>query len=212
MQIDIGDLSPAIQYKLLSSTVVPRPIALITTLSSNGQHNAAPFSYFNVMGENPPVLIVALESKRETDELKDTTVNILDNGQFVVHMVDEPMVEAMNVCAIDFPADVNEVEEAGLTLVPSQRVTPSRIEEAPVAFECEKIELVKVGPGRHLVLGKILTMHVRDGLLDLDNYYIDTDKYKPVGRMFGRYYVRLGDYFDLAVPSYEDWRSISPSE
>ena len=212
MQIDIGNLPPSVQYKLLSSTVVPRPIALITTKSSDGHHNAAPFSFFNVMGENPPVLIVALESKRDTGDLKDTTINILDNSQFVVHMVDEPMVEAMNVCAIDFPGDINEVEEAGLTLVPSQRVAPHRIEEAPVAFECEKLQLVQVSPGRHLVIGKILTMHVRDGLLDPDTHYIDTERYRPVGRMFGRQYVRMGDYFELAVPSYEDWRSKTPCE
>src|SRR5690606_32308156 len=174
LQIDIGNLPPSVQYKLLSSTVVPRPIALITTKSADGHHNAAPFSFFNVMGENPPVLIVALESKRDSGDLKDTTINILDNSQFVVHMVDEPMVEAMNVCAIDFPGDINEVEEAGLTLVPSQRVAPHRIEEAPVAFECEKLQLVQVSPGRHLVIGKILTMHVRDGLLDPDTHYIDT--------------------------------------
>ncbi len=206
MQVDIGNLSPSDQYKLISSTVVPRPIALITTRSDSGNHNAAPFSFFNAMGENPPVLVVALENKRDTGGLKDTTVNILQNGQFVVHMVDEPMAEAMNVCAIDFPNGINEIEEAGLTWAPSSCVRPYRIAEAPVAFECERLELIQVGPGRHIVIGKIVMMHVRDGLLDPVTYYIDTDQYRPVGRMFGRLYVRTSDHFELVVPPYEEWR------
>src|SRR5690606_21273001 len=206
LQVDIGNLPPSLQYKLISSTVVPRPIALITTRSDSGHDNAAPFSFFNVMGEDPPVLAVALESKRDTGELKDTTINIQENGQFVVHMVDEPMADAMNICAISFPYGVSEIEAAGLNLKPSSRVRPYRIEEAPVAFECEAIQVVQICPGRHIVIGKIVMMHVRDGLLDPVNHYIDTDAYRPVGRMFGRLYVRTRDQFEMVVPTYDEWQ------
>jgi len=206
LQIDIGAMPPALQYKLISSTVVPRPIALITTWSDSAGHNAAPFSFFNAMGENPPVLIVSLENKRDSGGLKDTTLNIQENGQFVIHMVDEPMAEAMNVCAIDFPHGINEIEEAGLTLLPSARVRPHRIAEAPIAFECEMMDRVQVGPGRHIVIGKIAVMHIREGLLDPATHYIDIDAYRPVGRMFGRLYTRTREQFELVVPSYDNWR------
>lgn len=208
MQIDVSRLAPADQYKLISSTIVPRPIALITTYSEEKGHNAAPFSFFNAIGENPPAVVVALEQKRGCGSLKDTTINIQDNGQFVVHMVDEGIVEAMNICAIDFPSDINEVEQAGLNLVPSSTITPHRIVEAPVAFECEMIELVQISPGRHIVIGKIHVMHVRDELMDPDTLYIDSKKYKPVGRMHGRLYTRTTDHFELVVPEYSDWEAV----
>jgi len=138
MEIDINALPPVEQYKLLSSTVVPRPIALVTTISDEFGDNAAPYSFFNCMGEDPPVMVLGLETKRHNQALKDTTINIRDNGQFVIHLVDEPMAQAMNICAIDFPSNISEVEQAGLTLTPSRIVRPKRIVEAPVAFECEK--------------------------------------------------------------------------
>lgn len=127
MQIDINTMSQDIQYKLISSTVVPHPIALITTYGEETGDNAAPFSFFNVMGENPPVLVVGLETRRHDKSLKDTTINIMKNGQFVIHMVDENLGQAMNICAIDFPANVSEADMAGLTLVPSAAIKPRRI-------------------------------------------------------------------------------------
>ena len=206
LKIDINALAPAIQYKLLSATIVPRPIAFITTYSEKNGDNAAPFSFFNVMGENPPVLVIGLETKRHNNALKDTAINIRDTGQFVVHTVDEPLAQAMNTCAIDFPENVSEIQEAGLTLTPSTSVRPQRIVEAPIAFECEKIALVQISPGRLIAIGKVLMMHVRDGLLDPDTYYIDEQKYHPVGRLFGKLYTRTHDRFEMTVPSYEQWR------
>lgn len=206
MQIEIGALEPSIQYKLISSTIVPRPIALITTFSEEKGHNAAPFSFFNAMGEDPPAVVVALEAKRGNDALKDTTLNIENNGQFVVHMVDEAMATAMNVCAIDFPHGVNEATEAGLSLTPCASITPHRIVEAPVAFECEKIQLVQISPRRQIVVGKIVCMHVRDALLDPDNFHINIKQYRPIGRMYGRLYTYTREHFEMAVPDYQEWR------
>ena len=210
MQIDINRLSNDVQYKLISSTIVPRPIALITTYNEETGDNAAPFSFFNAMGENPPVLVVGLETRRHNRALKDTTHNVMQNGQFVVHLVDEGLGEAMNICAIDFPPDVSETDMAALDLVPSSVVKPKRIQQAPVAFECEKINFVQISPDRHILIGKVVMMHVRDGLLDPQTYYIDTEKYHPIGRMFGQLYTRTRDHFKMTVPSYEDWGKSHP--
>ena len=210
MQIDINALSPAIQYKLLCSTVVPRPIALVTTFSQANGDNAAPFSFFNVMGENPPVMVLGLEVKRHNQALKDTTVNIQETGQFVVHMVDESMAQAMNICAMDFPSGVSEIVEAGLSLTPSSVVRPRRIVEAPVAFECEKMMLLDIGPGRKIAVAKVLKMHIRDGMLDLDTYYINQQNYRPIGRMFGKLYTTARDCFEMEIPSYAKWMSDKP--
>ena len=205
MEININALPPAIQYKILSSTVVPRPIALVTTYSDENGDNAAPYSFFNVMGENPPVMVIGLATKRYNNKPKDTTTNIRNTGQFVVHMVDESLAAAMNICAIDFPSDVSETLEAGLTLTPSSVVRPKRIVEAPIAFECEKVAFLEVSAGRSIAIGKVLTMHVRDGLFDPETNYIDAEKYHPVGRLFGRFYTRTKDHFEMVVPTYQEW-------
>ena len=205
MNIDPNALTPAEQYKLLAATVIPRPIALVTTLSRDGRDNAAPFSFFNVMGEDPPVLVLGLEVKRD-GTLKDTTVNVRDTGEFVVHTVDEDLAEAMSVCAIDFPGGMSESEAAGLTLVPAEKVKPRRIAEAPVAFECEKVALLQISPGRNIAIGKVVMMHVRDELIDREKLYIDAARYRPIGRLYGTLYCRTRDRFELGWPSYEAWR------
>jgi flavin reductase (DIM6/NTAB) family NADH-FMN oxidoreductase RutF len=212
MKIDINALAPADQYKLLSATIVPRPIALVTTWSAAGGDNAAPFSFFNVMGEDPPVLVLGLENRRDNGAPKHTTVNIRDNGQFVVHMVDEALAEAMNVCAIDFPEGESEALHAGLELVDSSAVRPRRMVAAPVAFECERIALLQLSPGRHIAIGKVLVMHVRDGLLDPATLRIDTERYRPIGRMFGRLYTRTRDRFEMVVPGHAQWLAASPAD
>jgi flavin reductase (DIM6/NTAB) family NADH-FMN oxidoreductase RutF len=210
MQIDINALPPADQYKLLSSTVVPRPIALVTTWSEAGGDNAAPFSFFNAMGEDPAVLVLGLENRRDTGAPKHTTANIRDNGQFVVHMVDEALAEAMNICAIDFPDGESEASHAGLELAASSVVRPKRIVAAPVAFECERIALLQVSPGRQIAIGKVVMMHVRDGLLDPATLRIDTEAYRPVGRLFGRWYTRTQDRFEMTVPEHAQWLAARP--
>lgn len=203
---DMQALPPAAQYKLLSSTVVPRPIALVTTRSTEGHVNAAPYSFFNALGEDPPVVALGLQ-EHPSRSLKDTTVNIRDTGEFVVHMVDEAIARAMNVCAVDFPPDVNECDAAGFSLVPSDRVKPPRIAESPVAFECERIAMIQVSPGRHIVLGKAVVMHVRENIIDRETLRIDTAAYRPIGRLFGSLYTYTRDQFEMRRETYGEWRA-----
>lgn len=205
MRIDVNALPAAAQYKLICSTVIPRPIALVTSWSEQGGDNAAPFSYFNAMGEDPPILVLGIELRRDGQELKDTGINIRDTGQFVVNLVDEPMAEAMNVCAIDFPLGVSEIEQAGLHLQPSECVRPGRIAESPVSFECELMHWLHVSPRRYMAIAKVAMMHVRDGLYDPQTGYIDHSKYKPLGRYFGRLYTKKHELFEMVVPSLQDW-------
>ncbi|HZY17827.1 MAG TPA: flavin reductase family protein [Ramlibacter sp.] len=200
MRIDFADLAPAQRYRLLAATVTPRPIALVSTWSAHGGDNAAPYSFFNVMGEDPPALVLGLEATRGTGTLKDTTINIRDQGEFVVHMVDEPLADAMNLCALPFPPGTSEAALAGLALVPSSLVRPRRIAAAPVAFECERLDLLPLGPNRFIAVGKVLAMHVRDGLMDPATQRIDTDLYQPVGRLCTPFYTRTRDRFALEVP------------
>lgn len=202
LEIDIDALPPSTQYKLLASTVVPRPIALISTWSAQGGDNAAPFSFFNVMGEDPPVLVVGLENRRDSGQPKHTAVNIQENGEFVVHMVDEPLAEAMNLCARDLPFGSSEAEAAGLTLTPSRRIQPQRIVEAPIAFECEKVAMLQISPGRWIAIGRVVMMHAREGLFDPETWRIDTQAYRPVGRMHGSLYTRTREHFEMRVPAY----------
>lgn len=205
MKIDILNLPALDQYKLLISTIVPRPIALVGTCNLAGAQNAAPFSCFNMMGEDPPVLVLSLEARRDNLRYKHTTENIQANGQFVVHTVDEDLAEAMNLCAMDFPEGVDEATALGLTRTHCERIRPQRITQAPMAFECEKIAILQISPHRNILIGKVVYMHVRDGLMDPDSLHVDPSRYHPVGRMFGRRYVRTSDCFELDTPTYQEW-------
>lgn len=198
MLFDCATLSPENTYKLLVSTVVPRPIAWVTTLDAQGQPNAAPYSFFNAVSGSPPVVAIGIGPKKEG--LKDTGENIRRSGQFVVNLVPAAAAEAMNVTAIDFPPGVNELAEAGLTAVPSSLVAPPRIAESPVAMECETLTIVEVGPGRSVVLGRVVAFHIDDAcVLDAARCYIDTPKLDLIGRMGGSGgYVRTTDRFEIS--------------
>lgn len=200
-----ASLSPRDRYKLLCGAVVPRPIALVTTLDSTGRVNAAPFSFFNVFAENPALIVLGLQHRPE-GEAKDTNRNIRESGEFVVNLVDEPLAEAMNVCATDFPPEVSEVQAAGLDLVPSAAVRPPRIAGAPVALECRRTMLITFGPDRDLLIGEVLHLHARPGLIDPATLYMDHDAYRPIGRLFGSLYCRQGEVFSLPRQSYPDWQ------
>lgn len=211
MKIDIQSLNAKEQYKVISSLVVPRPIALVSSLSPTGTHNAAPFSLFNIFGEAPPVVIIGLQDHWDR-RVKDTTTNILETREFVVNLVDEDIAEAMSICAVDFPENINETDMAGLTMIPSDRVKPHRILEAPSSLECRNIAVVQVAPQRKIVIGEVLVIHVRDGLMDPKNFHIDIQAYKPVGRLFGSLYTRTRDQFSLEVKSLEEWRMDNPDK
>jgi flavin reductase (DIM6/NTAB) family NADH-FMN oxidoreductase RutF len=198
MLFDFGKLPPREGYKLLVSTVTPRPIAWISSQNSAGQLNAAPFSFFNVFAGDPPVVGIGIGS-HEPGRAKDTRRNIRETKEFVVNLVSQDMAEAMNITAIEFESTVEEIAEAELETIPSVHVRPPRIAASPVSMECALMQIVELGPDNGLVLGRVLAMHVRDDLvLDPAKHYIDTPGLKLIGRMHGTgWYARTSDLFQM---------------
>jgi flavin reductase (DIM6/NTAB) family NADH-FMN oxidoreductase RutF len=205
MEFDLAKLAARDRYKLLGGLVIPRPIALVTSRSPAGHDNAAPFSFFNVLAEEPPIVVLGL-GVTASGGAKDTTSNIRDTGEFVVNLVDEPIAEAMNLCATDFPPEVSEIEVARLELLPSERVRPARIAQSPVHLECWRLMTLQSGPERYIVLGEVLWLHVRDGIVDPTSLRV-APSYAPIGRLFGSGYVRTHDRFELPRLTFEEWRS-----
>ena len=206
MLFDFAALPGRECYKLLVSTVTPRPIAWIVSQNANGANNAAPFSFFNVFAGDPPVVGIGIGS-RKPGQVKDTRANIRDTGQFVVNLVSEENARKMNITAIEFESDVDEIREAGLSPLPSARVKPPRIAESPVSMECELMQIVELGESG-LVLGRVVAMHVRDDLvLDASTHHIDTPNLKLIGRMHGRgWYARTSDLFEMPRISVDEWK------
>src|ERR1700732_4572212 len=200
----LRDLSPHDRYKLLCGVVVPRPIALVTTLDANGAVNAAPFSFFNVFSEDPPLVVLGLQHKADLSP-KDTTRNIHRSGQFVVHMVDEALAAAMNDCAVDFPWGNSEVEATGLRTMPSNDIAVPRLAAAPFGLEVRQQVALAFGPGRELLVGEVLRLHAREGLVDQARMHVDFDLYRPIGRLFGNLYAAQRDTFALTRESHAQW-------
>ena len=192
------------RYKLLISLVIPRPIALVTTLGPTGIVNAAPFSFFNLFSESPPLCVLGLQSKPDKS-LKDTSAHIRDRGAFVVNLVDEALGERMNICAIDFPPEISEIDAANLTLLPSEKVAIPRIAEAPAALECRHYTTLEVSAERRLAIGEIVHIHVREGIVDPAKLYVDMKQYRPLARLYGNFYASLSEPFTLVRQTYEDW-------
>lgn len=193
-------------YKLLVNTVLPRPIALVTTRSTEGVVNTAPFSFFNVMSSEPPIVALGLEGDTmAADCLKDTTRNILATREFVVNLVDKPLAEAMSVCGVSFPTGQAEHEHAGLDTVPSVQIAPPRIAQSPVQFECRLHTTLEIGPHRHIVIGEIVHMHCRDDILT-DKGHIDIDALNPIGRIHGTdWYVDMKSRFQSTKYTLDSW-------
>lgn len=206
MLFDFARVGPENAYKLLVSTVVPRPIAWVTTKDVDGTVNAAPFSFFNAVSGNPPVVAIGIGGRGPGD-IKDTGGNIRRTGEFVVNLVSNRLAEQMNITAIDFGKEVNELIEARLSTVPSAKVKPPRIAESPVSLECERLVIVEVGVDRAVVLGKVVAIHVVDEfVLDAQRCYVDTPRLELIGRMHGRgWYARTGDLFDMPRIDVADW-------
>ena len=200
MELDFSQLTAAQRYKLLVGLVVPRPIALVSTLGQNGIVNAAPFSFFNILGDDPPILIISIENKPDGQQ-KDTTRNILDNQEFVVNLVDEALAGAMHGCSTAYPSGISELEEVGLTTLPSRGVAPPRIKEAPVALECKLYQHIQIHEKRHLFIGEVLWLHTADGIIDPETLRIrldDSGGYFPIGRLYADRYTTVRDQFTLA--------------
>jgi flavin reductase (DIM6/NTAB) family NADH-FMN oxidoreductase RutF len=207
MLFDFGKIPPREGYKLLVSTVTPRPIAWISSQNAEGQLNAAPFSFFNVFAGDPPVVGIGIGS-HEPGRAKDTRRNIRETKEFVVNLVSEDAAEVMNITAIEFEAEVDECVEAELETIASVHVKPPRIAASPVSMECALMQIVELGPHNGLVLGRVLAMHIRDELmLDPAKYYVDTPKLRTIGRMHGTgWYARTSDLFLMERIARVNWK------
>lgn len=198
MEFNPDTLEASAIYKLLTGSIIPRPIGWISTIDENGINNLAPFSYFNMIGDDPPH--VMFSTRRDNNTNKDTLNNVLTNKQFVVNMVTEDLVEQMNATAQVVPAEVDEFELVGLTPIASTKIKPNRVKESPIQFECEMVhhyflENHKQG-GACIVIGRIVMMHIDESVL-LDNHKINMETYKPVARLAGSNYSKIGEVFSI---------------
>lgn len=201
---DFADLSARQRYKLLIGTVIPRPIAFITTLSKDGRRNAGPFSFFNVLTHDPAIVAIGVENY-DDGRMKDTSRNIRDTEEFTVHIVDDALAAQMEICAVKFGPDVDELAEAGLETVPGLAVKSPRILSAPAALECRRYMTLEVGKAREIILGEVLGIHIRADLVDDKSLHIDQIGMDAIGRLGGHSYARTRDQFDIKTLSVEEW-------
>jgi flavin reductase (DIM6/NTAB) family NADH-FMN oxidoreductase RutF len=189
-------------YKLLLGSVVPRPIAFVSTVNPEGAFNVAPFSFFTVASANPPVLVFSVGRRANPDPRKDTLRNINTAREFVVNVVSEEFGPKMNLCAGEYPPEMDEFQISGLTPIPSDLVKAPRVAESHINMECRllyTIELSGLVTGGHLVLGEVIRFHIDDAYVH--NYRIDPDKLRAIGRMAGNSYTRTLDRFDMIRPA-----------
>jgi len=206
MDFDIEALETGQAYKLLASVVVPRPIALVSTLDAGGTVNAAPYSFFNMIGASPPTIVLGVGNK-EPGTPKDTRANIERTGEFVVNLVHYGLADAMNLCAIEFPEGESELQHAGLTTAPSVRIAAPRLAEARVSLECRLHSIVEVGDNK-IVLGQVVFLHIADEFVGGEKRHVKADALDLIGRMHGGgWYVRTTDLFDLPRPNYANWQA-----
>lgn len=218
MLFTIDTLTPAQQYKLMVATVIPRPIAWVTTMHPSGALNCGPFSFFNTFHGEPPVVALGLSARHrdfgkedhgDPRGHKDTRINIGATGEFVVNLVSFELSAAMNVTAMEFPPQESELAAAALETAPSVKVKPPRIAKSPVSYECSCFQLTDIGGGATLVLGRVLAVHVRDdAVMDRDACYIDVSKLDLVARMHGRgWYVRTTPMFQMPGLNFDEWQA-----
>jgi flavin reductase (DIM6/NTAB) family NADH-FMN oxidoreductase RutF len=200
-----AEQTPQDTYKLLVGSVVPRPIAFVSSIDARGVRNLAPFSFFTVASANPPIVcfcpMVRGANSKDLASSKDTLRNIIATREFVLNIVSEEFAEQMNACAAELPPEVDEFEISGLTPLPSELVRPPRVGESHVQMECRLEQVVHVSTeplGGSLVLGEVLRFHIRESLLD--NFRIDPDQLHAIGRMAGSTYARTTDRFELVRP------------
>jgi flavin reductase (DIM6/NTAB) family NADH-FMN oxidoreductase RutF len=201
LAFDPGDQSPGDIYKLMVGAIVPRPIALVSSVDESNVRNLAPFSYFTACSSNPPVVVFCPILRPVPLGAKDTLRNVIATREFVVNIVSEEFVRGMNATAAQVPPEVDEFELSGLTPIASELIKPPRVAESHIHMECRLRQVVQVSDqpgGGSLVLGEVLRFHVRQDLIE--NFRIDPDKLRAVGRMAGSTYVRTTDRFDLERP------------
>ncbi len=204
MELDLKQLDAALRYQLLVSTVIPRPIAFVSTLGPSGATNLAPFSYFNVVTSRPALISISIGQRtwQGAKQKKDTLVNIEHTGEFVVNIATEALVDAVNHSSADYAPGVSELEQLGLTSVPSSKVRPPRIAESPVHMECRLHQVIMLGdsPQVGLVIGEVIHYHADPGVLDGAGQLPEPDKLKPLARLGGARYSALGEILSRARP------------
>ena len=198
IDFDFEALLPADRYRLLTNFVVPRPIALVSTRSTEGQNNAAPMSFFNVLSHDPPIIILGIQSRPDGCE-KDTMTNIRRTGEFAVNMVDRTIANEMIICGANFNSGVDEFAVSGLTSVFGSKVNVPLALESPCTMEC-RVERIIDYPRRAIILGEVLSMHVRRSCLDKNVHYVNPEEYQPIARMHADNYILSGEQFSLRKP------------
>ena len=198
MEIPLTTLERTARYKLLIGLVYPRPIALVSTIGANGVLNAAPFSFFNVVADEPPLVLLSF-NRRSDGTLKDTVKNIRRSGEFVVNLVDEAIANGTVAAGQELPETESEFSVAGFTPEASVVVKPPRVREAPASLECRLERRLEFGTGREIILGEVVHVHVRDGIVDPATWRV-SDEYRPIGRLYGDRYCTTRQRFDLPGP------------
>ena len=201
---DFRTLSARDRYKLMIGTVVPRPIALVTTVDPQGRINAAPFSFFNCLSADPPILALGVENHPDM-AFKDTGLNIRLTEVFTVNIVSRAIAEAMHVCAVPFGAGHNELQSAGLTAMPGTQVASPWIKEAPASFECRRHVTLELGKSRQIILGEIVYAHYHPDIIDVDRMRIDPAKLDAIARLGGNTCATTRDRFEMATPTLADF-------
>jgi flavin reductase (DIM6/NTAB) family NADH-FMN oxidoreductase RutF len=197
MNLKLSELAPLERYKLLIGLVIPRPIAWISTRSANGVANCAPFSFFNVFSEDPPLCVVGINPRASDGAIKHSLKNIRRTGEFVVNLVDEASANAMHLSSEEISEDESEFEKASLSEAPAALVQHPRIAEAAACLECRLFRLLEISATRELVLGEILLVHARDGIIDPRTKRISEEHYRPIGRLFANRYCTTRQRFNL---------------
>jgi flavin reductase (DIM6/NTAB) family NADH-FMN oxidoreductase RutF len=195
---DFAALSARDRYKLMIGTIIPRPIALVTTVDEHGNVNAAPFSFFNCLSADPPILALGVENNPDMS-FKDTGHNIRITEVFTVNIVSFAIAEAMHVCAAKYPRGVDELKEAGLTAMPGAKIAAPYIKEAPAAFECRRHVTLELGKSRQIIMGEILFAHYGEGIVD-DRLHVDPAGIDAIARLGGDTCSTIRDRFEMLTP------------
>jgi len=207
VQLDPRTIDPVSVYKLLISSVVPRPIAWVSSVDGAGVRNLAPFSYFMAITDEPPTIAFSCSPRGAGSSgggppmKKDTLRNVEATGEFVVNITDDDCAEAMNLSSGDFPPEVDEFAVTKLTAAPSVVVKAPRVAEAPINMECKLVRVLPVGKKANLVLGEVVQWHVRDDIYDVATGRLDMDRLRPVGRLCGNLYSHIHQIFEMKRPN-----------
>lgn len=196
MEFELARLPALERYKLIIGLVIPRPIGWVSTWNENGVANCAPFSFFNAISEDPPLCILSF-NRRSDGAIKHTLKNIRRTGEYVVNLADESTANAMHISSYEIPETESEFAKTGLTPVPATMVKHPRIGEAAASLECKVERRIEFGPERELVIGEILLIHAREGIVDPATKRISEEHYRPVGRLFANRYCTTRQRFDL---------------